>query len=132
LELFQIALRPTNALRWKKTGRTVAGILGQSGTGSNQLKLPWSLAIDPFYTLYIGDRQNNRIQKYLRSASNGITIAGLANGTAETTPTGLRLPGYIHVDSNGDLYIPDTYNQRIQFWSQNAASGSTIAGILSK
>lgn len=83
-------------------------------------------------TLYIGDRQNNRIQKYSRSASNGITIAGQANGTAGGTSTGLRLPGYIHLDSNGDLYIPDTYNQRIQLLPQNAASVSTIAGTLSK
>ena len=96
------------------------------------MKYPWSLAIDPFYTLYIGDRQNNRIQKYVRSASNGITIAGQANGTGGTTSTALRFPGYIHVDSSGDLYIPDTNNQRIQWWPQNTASGSTIAGTLSK
>ena len=83
-------------------------------------------------TLYIGDRHNNRIQKYFRSAFNGITVAGQANGRAGNTSTDLRLPSYIHVESNGGLYIPDMANHRIQFWSQNAVIGSTIAGITSE
>ena len=66
-------------LRWKTAGKTVAGIVGRAGTGSDQLKYPWSLAIDSLYTLYTGDRQNNRIQKYLPSASSGTTITGRAD-----------------------------------------------------
>ncbi|CAF1547541.1 unnamed protein product, partial [Didymodactylos carnosus] len=56
----------------------------------------------------------------------GITVAG--NGKAGIGPNQLNSPNDLFIDSNGTLYIVDSYNNRIQKWFKNANSGVTIAG----
>ena len=86
------------------------------------------MAVDFSNTLYITDTSNNRIQRWLRAASTGTTIAGQANGTWGKTATDFRSPAGILVDSNSNIYVADGGNSRIQFWSAGASSGVTIAG----
>ena len=76
--------------------------------------------------LYIADRDNNRIQKYLSGSSIGQRVAG--NVTAGSSSDKLSSPSRVLIDSNENLYIADTYNARIQFWRKGANSGTTIAG----
>ncbi len=52
-------------LRWNQTGITVAGIVGNPGTTTNQLNASYDIALDYANNLYIADRINNRTQKYL-------------------------------------------------------------------
>ena len=76
--------------------------------------------------LYIADRDNHRIQKYLFGSSIGQRVAG--NVTAGSSSDKLRFPGRVIIDSNEDLYIADTWNHRIQFWRKGANFGTTVAG----
>ena len=76
--------------------------------------------------LYIADRDNHRIQKYLFGSSIGQRVAG--NVTAGSSSDKLRFPGRVIIDSNEDLYIADTWNHRIQFWRKGANLGTTVAG----
>jgi len=92
------------------------------------LNLPWDLTLDWSNTLYVSDRQNNRVQKFLRGSLNGSTVAGDANGQSGRNLSRLNDTFGIAVDWNDNLYISDRYNYRIQLWLNGAISGSTIAG----
>lgn len=119
---------PAPVLRWNRTGITIAGIVGQYGNDSNKLNQPYGLDIDWSYTLYIADRYNHRIQKYLRDASFGETVAGKMSGVTGSTSEFLRYPCEVQVDINENVYVDDTDNHRLQLWSRGASNGITIAG----
>jgi len=78
--------------------------------------------------IYITDRFNNRVQKYLMGSPIGITVAGNASGIAGSTLSDLREPAGIQVDFDGNIYVADRNNFRILFWPSNAISGRIIAG----
>lgn len=122
------SLEPTPTLRWNKTGITVAGITNQPGTANNQLRIPWGLSVDWSNTLYIADTGNNRVQKYLKDASVGETVAGRVSGTDGNTPNELYYPRDVFADNNGNIYIADSSNSRIQLWTRGSSNGITIAG----
>jgi DNA-binding beta-propeller fold protein YncE len=115
-------------LRWNPKGITIAGITSSPGTASNRLNRPWDLALDWSNTLYITDRYNNRVQKYLYGSSNGTTIAGRSNGIAGLSSTALNNPSGISIDPSGNFYVGDMLNHRVEFFVKNNFSGVTIAG----
>lgn len=106
----------------------MAGVTGSGGTGSNQLNVPWDIALDWSNNLYIVDRLNNRVQKFLRNAFNGTTIAGQLNASSGSSLNDLNNPVSIIVDENSNIYISDESNQRIVCWLKDAPSGSLITG----
>jgi sugar lactone lactonase YvrE len=88
--------------------------------------MPRGITLDYTYTLYIADYGNNRVQKYVRNASTGITVAG--NGSASSSSNQLTGPSDVAVDVNGNIYVGDLDNNRIQLWNNGATSGITVAG----
>ena len=126
--MMSVLLVASPTLRWKSTGITVAGVTGQRGNASNKLNAPFGLHLDWSNTLYIADRSNARIQKYARDASFGETVAGQASGITGTGSDVFNFPSDVQVDSNGNVYVADTSNQRIQLWSSGSSTGVTIAG----
>jgi len=115
-------------LQWKPEGITITGVAGLYGNASNKLYFPLDLYIDWSYTLYVADEYNHRIQKFLRDQSTGVTVAGQVTGIANSTANTLRYPSDVFADTNGNMYITDRGNNRIQFWAKGATSGTTIAG----
>ena len=115
-------------LRWNKTGITVAGNAGAPGNGSNQLYNPWGLALTYENTLYVVDRHNHRVQKYLQGSSNGTTVAGQANATTCSSYQCLCNSSSIVLDDNENLFISDTGNQRAVLWKKDAIIGELVAG----
>lgn len=111
-------------------GSTVATIVagGSQGSAANQLNYPNDVAIDAQGNLYIADTYNHRIQKWAIGATSGVTVAGIT-GQVGSSSTELYYPDAVAVSSNGDIYIADTYNHRIQKWAIGATSGVTVAGI---
>ena len=112
------------------------GTYGYSGDGgaatSAELKVPSGVAVDSSGNVYIADSYNFRIRKV--TASTGIisTIAGNGTGgysgdggaatSAEVEPVGVA------VDSSGNVYIVDQFNQRIRKVTASTGIISTIAG----
>ncbi len=100
---------------------TVAGgglSLGENVPATSaQLNNPYGVAVDSAGALYIADTANDRIRK----VTNGViaTVAGNGspgftgdNGTATTAE--LSQPYGVAVDSAGNIYIADTFNNRVR------------------
>lgn len=115
-------------LRWKTDGVTVAGITGVPGTNSTQFNAPYDLAWSSSKELYIADALNSRIQKWSIGASSGSTVAGFVNGSSGATPEHLASPLGLYVDSDDNIYVADSGNHRIQFFSKDSSIGMTVAG----
>ena len=58
----------------------------------------------------------------------GVTVAGSASGIPSLTPTGLRGPNDMLIDSMGHLFIADSENNRVVCWLNNATQGYVVAG----
>ena len=112
-------------MQWNATGETVAGT-GFAGNASNELDEPWNLFVDSNYNLYIADSANHRIQFWSAGASSGTTIAGV-NATPGSGPTELDTPSDVFVEANGDFYVADRNNSRIQFFPNGSTTGITVS-----
>ena len=135
------------------------GSSGNSGDGtaatSALLTGPDGLALDSSGDLYIADWGNNRVQELAASTGSQwgqsmttgdiYTVAGDSGGSSGNSGDGgaatsalLNAPVGVALDSSGDLYIGDEYNNRIQEvakttgtrWGQSMTAGDvyTVAG----
>ena len=115
-------------LRWNTTGITVAGTTNVVGSGSNQLYRPWGLALTYENTLYVADRFNHRVQKFIRGSLNGTTVAGQASATTCASYQCLNYPTSIALDDNDNLIIAEEGNNRVVLWKKDATIGELIVG----
>jgi len=117
---------------------TVAGNgnLGFSGDGgaatSATLDKPYRAVLDKFNNLYIADYYNNVVRKVDKFGTIS-TVAGTGtqgyNGDGIPANTAqLSLPGAVAVVSGGNLYIADTWNNRIRKVDVSTGMISSIAG----
>ncbi|CAF4743519.1 unnamed protein product, partial [Rotaria sp. Silwood2] len=86
----------SNVIQWV-VGETSWTLLAGSinGTAENTSTLMngvVDITFDPMGNMYIADRNNHRIQKYLVGSLSGITVAGQANGTSGSTLSYLQNP----------------------------------------
>ena len=116
-------------LRWNSIGITIAGVSNISGADNMHLNTPIDLALDYQGTMFIADRNNHRIQKYVRGSMNGTTVAGFGNGTSGTSLYGLATPSHVIVDDEENLYISNIGTRKVLSWSRNALSGVVVAGF---
>ena len=78
--------------------------------------------------MYICDYNNNRIQRWVIGAPNGTTVAGLSTGSSGATSLQLNNPTGVTFDKNGNMYVADYNNHRIQRFAPNSTNGTTVAG----
>lgn len=95
------------------------------------MNTPWGLTLDWANTLYVSDRNNSRIQKFIRNSSIGITVAGRSDGVQGRNATEFNETNSVIVDWADNLYVSDRYNDRVQCWYKDTSFGVTIAGISS-
>jgi len=109
-------------------GITVAGGNG-AGIAPNQFHDLGAIITDANGNIYVDDVLNARIQKFpagSTSTTNGVTVAG-GNGLGSAANQ-FDNPFGLAVDSNGNIYVADSYNDRVQKWAVGATMGITIAG----
>ena len=111
-------------------GNGTPGYSGDNGPATSaQLSIPGGVALDSSGDLYIADTGNGRVRK----VSNGVITTVAGNGSifyngdsGPATATELSDLQGVAVDSAGNLYIADTYNQRIRRVSSGVIT--TVAG----
>ncbi|CAF4021362.1 unnamed protein product, partial [Rotaria sordida] len=110
-------------------GNTASGtrVAGGNGVGSNtnQLNCPYGIYVDTNETIYVVDRYNHRVQRWLRGATTGVTVAG-QSGIAGSWSYQLNNPTHIKFDLMGNMYVMDAGNKRIQRWSPGSTYGVTV------
>ena len=102
------------------------------GTGAQaSFNTPSSLAIDGDGNLYVADTANNRIRKVtpegVVSTIAGDGTAGYVDGPAAQTR--FNGPIGVAVDNQGNVYVADTYNDRVRKISSNGEVTTVAAGI---
>ena len=99
----------------------------------SSLNSPQGFNIDKLYslgTIYIVNSGAHTIIKWPVGASSGSIVAGVA-GSSDSTPTKLKYPVAIALDSYANLFVADHNNHRIQLFCQYPianSTGRTIAG----
>lgn len=86
---------------------------GNIGTGPGQFRLPDGLAVDTGGSVWVADRDNNRIQKFTHEGK--VQPFPPFKRTHLTSVRGhFNLPYGVAVNGIGELYVADTHNHRIQ------------------
>ena len=101
------------------TATKVIGTTGQPGSGTGQLNFPRAVAVDASGTIYVADSGNNRVQVF---ASDGTFLRGWGSTCKLDTGEGcvdggrgqFNEPWGIAVGADGSVYVSDTWNHRIQ------------------
>jgi NHL repeat len=108
-------------------GTGVAAFSGDNGLATSAaLASPFSMATDAAGNIYVADRDNHRIRR-IDLTGTITTVAGngeqgfFGDGGAATSAS-LNTPTAVAVDSNGNIYIADSNNNRIR-----VVTGGTIS-----
>ena len=111
---------------------TLVKRFGSEGTGPGQFNRPTGVYIDPHGYVWVSDANNNRVQVF---TEGGEYVTQL--GQAGTGPGQFKGQGWMRstVAPNGDVYVTDLGNARLQRWQGSShgsafqsASGSTGTG----
>ena len=114
-------------------GNGNAGFSGDNGAATSaSLRNPNSVAVDRSGNLYISDYNNNRIRKVNAGgiittvAGNG--TAGFSGDNAAATGAELNHPEGVAVDTSGNLFIADSFNNRVREVNGGGII-TTVAGL---
>ena len=90
-------------------------MMGGTGTTAGLFQAPRAIAIAPDGTLYVADSRNHRIQHLTTSGEVLQAWGTYADATKGDAPGGtFNEPWGVAVDSQGNVYVADTWNYRIQ------------------
>ena len=103
---------------------------------SARLKSPYGVVVDASGNLFIADRENNRIQRVDKNTGIITTVAGNGHSGSSLDPLDggpatsatLSYPSGVAVDVEGNLFIADTFNNRIRKVEASTGIITTIAG----
>ena len=113
-------------------GTGTAGFSGEGGPANlAQLNSPFGVAVDGAGNVYIADSNNNCIRKVSTTGTiaivAGSTSAGFLGDGGPARNAWFSHPEGVAVDAAGNLYIADTYNNRIRKVTTDG-NVATVAG----
>ncbi|UJR32717.1 hypothetical protein I4U23_020176 [Adineta vaga] len=102
-------------MKWKEGAKEGIIVAGGHGKGKHptQLDCPAGIAVDKYGTVYVADHWNHRVMRWRKNASHGDLIAGDPFMSGDKAHQ-LNGPEGLVFDSDGTLYVADSYNHRIQ------------------
>ena len=111
------------------TSQIVAGITS-CGYAKTQLCKPTGVYFEAVTnSVIISDYARNSVVRWIIGTSEWIRLAGNVSSTVGSSSAELNGPEGIGVDVIGNFYVPDRYNNRIQFFPVDQFDGLTIAGV---
>ena len=118
-----------------------SGSEGYSGDGgpatSARLLFPYGVAVDGSGNVFIADSYNYRIRRVDAATGMITTVAGsgseggYSGDGGPATSASLNVPSGVAVDGAGDLFIADTYDNRIRRVDGSTGIITTVVGNLS-
>jgi len=122
-----IADRDNNRIRKVTPAGVISTVAGSSAGGfggdggaatSAKLAAPFGVTVDAAGNLFIADRDNGRVRKvnpdgFITTLAGGGTTSSLGDGGPATSAL-LSGPRGVATDSAGNVYISDTFNNRIR------------------
>ncbi|MBI3860065.1 MAG: NHL repeat-containing protein [Thaumarchaeota archaeon] len=123
------------------TGQSASLVIGQSGLGSGSsattatgLSFPLALAFDSSGNLWVADGGNDRVLEYLKgggfttgqSASLVIGQSDFTSSGAAAGPGGLHYPAGIAFDDPGNLWVVDSYQNRVLAFAGSIQGQTTV------
>ena len=133
--LFYPAGTTTATRVYGQGGSFTTNTWNNGGVSATSLGEPYGLALDSAGNLYVGDYQNNRVLFYPAGSTTATRVYG-QNGsfTSNTVNNGglsansLNQPTGVALDSSGDLYVADIYNNRVLFYPYNSTTATQVYG----
>ena len=96
------------------------------GNGNSNINYPTGIVVDDEENIFFLD--NNQVKKWVKNAKSATTITGDINGGSRSDQ--LSNPRGLKFDKDGNIYVSDTYNHRIQKFNfeNNSTFIPTLAG----
>jgi serine/threonine-protein kinase len=106
---------------------TWLGQWGRPGSRPGQFSGPEGVAVDPRGTVYVSDTNNSRIQEFsLTGSPPRAKYLGIIGTKFGSNPGNLDKPQGVAIDRNGNVYVADSENDRIQEFSSTGQFLQTI------
>lgn len=109
---------------------SVAGSFGGSGSGDGQFNEPWGISVAPNGNVYVADTWNHRVEYFDLSGKflGKFGSLGDAKGQVQDQPGGFYGPRAIAISPQGDVYVTDTGNKRIEVFSSTGQFQRAFGG----
>jgi len=111
-------------------GSFTSNAANEGGISANSLYDPSGVALDSSGNLYVADYGNNRVLFYPSGSTTATRVYGqLGSFTTNTANEGgisansLDVPLGVALDSSGNLYVADTYNNRVLIYPPTTTPG---------
>ncbi|HNE55398.1 MAG TPA: NHL repeat-containing protein, partial [Leptospiraceae bacterium] len=118
-----------------QAGSFTTSTVNNGGVSANSLYNPEGIAIDSSNGLYVADTLNNRVLYYPSGSTTATRVYGqLGNFSSSTlnnggiSATSLSQPKGVAVDSSGNLYVADSGNNRVLFFSSPSTTATRVYG----
>jgi uncharacterized protein (TIGR03663 family) len=101
---------------------------GTKGKDPGQFNEPWGVAVSPQGTVYVADTWNHRVQEF---TSDGKFVRAWGSDPVGEPQSGdgeFFGPRAIALDGDGNVYVTDTGNKRIEKFTADGAFVSSIGG----
>jgi YD repeat-containing protein len=94
-------------------------VVGSKGSGSGQLGEPTGIDFGPEGYVWVSDSQNNRVSVFSRNPEGGEIQFLRQFGTVGSGDGQFNRPDAIDVDAEGNVWVGDQNNGRVQRFNQN-------------